>query len=283
MQEKITAPLIKSRKGGEKITMITSYDTPTAQIADRAGADIILIGDSVSTVVLGFKTTLSATVDMMVYHTAAVARANPHSLIVSDMPWLSFHLSPQDTIINAGRLVREAGAEAVKLEGGKKRVNVIKALIDAEIPVMGHLGLTPQSYHALGGYRVQGKNSRIANELIEDAKALEEAGVFSIVLEGIPSGLAQNITESISIPTIGIGAGAGCDGQVLVFHDALGLTFSHVPKFVRTYAKLGDIAADALANLFSDIKKGDFPSDKESYHMDESVLNEVLKIRGKKK
>lgn len=275
MQEKITAPIIKAQKGQKKIKMITAYDTPSAQIADKAGADIILVGDSLTTVILGYETTLSATMDTMVHHTAAVTRAKPHSLIVGDMPWLSFHVSEKETIRNAGRLIREAGAQAVKLEGGRKRLNMIKALLDAEIPVMGHLGLTPQSFYAMGGYRVQGKNTKIAMDLIEDAVALAEAGVFALILEGIPDKLAQIITQSISIPTIGIGAGPHCDGQVLVFHDVLGLNFGHIPKFVRPYANLSSTAIQSLTQFFNDIESGAFPSENESYHMDKTILKEL--------
>lgn len=275
MQEKITVPTILAQKGQQKIKMITAYDTPSAQIADKAGADIILVGDSLATVILGYETTLSATMDTMIHHTSAVARAKPHSLIVGDMPWLSFHISEKETIRNAGRFIREAGAQAVKLEGGRKRLNIIKSLLDAEIPVMGHLGLTPQSFYAMGGYRVQGKTTKAAAELVEDARVLAAAGVFALVLEGIPDKLAQIITKAISIPTIGIGAGPYCDGQVLVFHDVLGLNFGHVPKFVRPYANLSKTAIRALSKFFSDIESGKFPSDDESYHLDEKTLKEI--------
>jgi 3-methyl-2-oxobutanoate hydroxymethyltransferase len=267
--------MILAKKGQEKIKMITAYDTPSAQIADKAGADIILVGDSLATVILGYETTLSATMDTMIHHATAVARARPHSLIVGDMPWLSFHVSEKETIRNAGRFIREAGAQAVKLEGGRKRINMIKALLDAEIPVMGHLGLTPQSFYTMGGYRVQGKNTKVALELIEDARSLTKAGVFALILEGIPDKLAQIITKSINIPTIGIGAGPRCDGQVLVFHDALGLNFGHVPKFVRQYANLSEVAVKALSKFFADTKSGKFPADSESYHLDEKTLQEI--------
>lgn len=265
---KNTVPIIKAQKGNKKIKMITAYDTPSAQIADKAGADILLVGDSLTTTVLGYETTLDATVEDMLHHTAAVARAKPNALIVGDMPWLSYHLSIEETIKNAGRFIREGKAEAVKIEGGAKRVKVIEALVDAEIPVMGHIGLTPQSIHHMGGYKVQGKNEDNANKLIADAKALEKAGVFAIVLEGIPDVVAKKITKSVNVPTIGIGAGIHCDGQVLVFHDVLGLNFGHVPKFVRQYANLGDLATNALKKFFEDIESGNFPSDKESYHIE---------------
>ena len=273
----VTAPMIRARKGGAKIRMTTAYDYPTARIADRAGADIILVGDSVANVVLGHDDTLSMDVDMMVHHSAAVARAEPRALIVGDMPWMSYHVSPEDTVLNAARLVRDGGASAVKLEGGRKRVEMIDAVVDAEIPVMGHLGLTPQSVKAMGGYRVQGKEAQAAYEMISDAIALVDAGVFSIVLEGVPDRVAQIITAEVPVPTIGIGAGAGCDGQVLVIHDVLGLGGGeYLPKFVRPYANLADDAVEALERFFDDVETGVFPSADETYHMpDESF--EILR------
>ena len=273
----ITAPEIRARKGGAKIRMVTAYDYPTAKIADRAGADIILVGDSVANVVLGHTDTLSVDMDVMVHHTAAVTRAEPSALVVGDMPWMSFHLSPEDTVLNAARLVREGGATAVKIEGGRKRLGVIAAVLDAEIPVMGHLGLTPQSVNAMGGYRVQGKKVHAAYEMISDAQALADAGVFAIVLEGVPDRVAQIVTAEVPVPTIGIGAGAGCDGQVLVLHDVLGLGGGeYLPKFVRPYASLADDAVDALKRFFADVQSGAFPSSDETYHMpDESY--EILR------
>ena len=268
MASRVTAPQVRARKGGAKLKMVTAYDAPTARIADRAGADIILVGDSVANVVLGFEDTLAVSVDVMVHHTAAVARVKPHALIVGDMPWLSYHTSVVDTVENAGRLVRDGGAGAVKLEGGRKRIPMIAAVLDAEIPVMGHLGLTPQSLHAMGGYRVQGKEAQAAYELISDAHALEDAGVFSIVLEGVPDVVAEIVTKELAIPTIGIGAGARCDGQVLVFHDVTGLgAGEYLPKFVRSYATLADDAVAALEAFFADVESGAFPSDAETYHM----------------
>ena len=269
MRDKVTVPAIQARKGGPKIKMVTAYDAPSAHIADRAGADIILVGDTLAHVVLGFDDTLPATVDIMIHHTAAVARAKPGALVLGDMPWLSYHLSVEETVRNAGRLLREGGAEAVKLEGGRKRLPMIEALLSAEIPVMGHLGLTPQSIHTMGGYRVQGKRAEAARELLEDARALAAAGVFGIVLEGVPNVLAQVVTQEVPVPTIGIGAGPYCDGQVLVFHDVLGLYDGRVPKFVRQYAHLADAATEALQHFFADVQEGTFPSDAESYHMDE--------------
>lgn len=277
MRDKVTAPAIRAAKGGPKLRMITAYDAPSARIADRAGADVILVGDSLANVVLGLGTTLEVSMDDMVRHTAAVSRTEPRALVIGDMPWLSFHLSVEDTVRNAGRLVRDGGAEGVKLEGGRKRLKMIEAVIDAEIPVMGHLGLTPQSVHAMGGYRVQGKQIEAARSLIADARALDEAGVFSIVLEGVPDRLAALITREVSAPTIGIGAGAEVDGQVLVFHDVLGLTGGdHLPKFVRRYADLEEAAVEAVERFFEDVQKGEFPSAEETYHLSEEVARALL-------
>ncbi len=278
MASKLTAPKIIARKGGDKLRMITAYDFPSARIADRAGADIILVGDSVANVVLGREDTLGMTVDEMVYHTRAVAAAHPAALVVGDMPWLSYHTTAEATVHNAGRLVRDGGAEAVKLEGGRKRLPMIEAVLDAEIPVMGHLGLTPQSVHAMGGYRIQGKTAAIANELVSDAVALADAGVFSIVLEGVPDIVAHLITNEIPIPTIGIGAGPGTDGQVLVFHDVLGLHNGHIAKFVRQYAQLADDAVAAVGAFFADVQAGAFPSDEETYHMADDSAKILLDI-----
>ncbi|MGH8947051.1 MAG: 3-methyl-2-oxobutanoate hydroxymethyltransferase [Acidimicrobiia bacterium] len=277
MRDKITAPTIRARKGGPKIAMVTAYDYPGAVIAERAGMDIILIGDSAANVVHGMGTTLEIGMEEMLVHVRAVMRADPKALVVADMPWLSFHLSVQEAVANAGRFVREAGAEAVKLEGGRKRLEVIGAILDAEIPVMGHLGLTPQSVHAMGGFKVQGKVVKAAREMIEDAKALSEAGCFSIVLEGIPDVLGDLITKEVDAPTIGIGAGAGTDGQVLVFHDVLGLGSGKYPKFVRPYADLTEKAVAALERFRADVSSGAFPSDEESYHVSDEIAAELLK------
>ena len=276
MRDKVTAPAVRQMKGGPKIRMVTAYDAPSARIADAAEADIILVGDSVANVVLGRETTLEVTLDDMVHHTAAVSGTEPRALVVGDMPWMSYHVSLEETIHNAGRLVREGGAEAVKVEGGRKRLPAIEAILDAEIPVMGHLGLTPQSVHAMGGYRVQGKQVDEARRLLADARALDEAGVFSIVLEGVPDVVAELVTKEVSAPTIGIGAGAGVDGQVLVFHDILGLTDGHLPKFVRQYADLHGAATEALTSFFEDVQKGEFPADEETYHMSEEAAQALL-------
>jgi 3-methyl-2-oxobutanoate hydroxymethyltransferase len=274
---KITVPQIRARKGGPKITMVTAYDYPGAVIADRAGVDIVLVGDSVANVVHGMETTLEIGLDEIVLHTRAVKRAHPRALLVADMPWLSFHLSTEDAVRNAGRLVREGGAEAVKLEGGRKRLAVLEAILDAEIPVMGHVGLTPQSVHAMGGFKVQGKAVDAALSMIEDARALSDAGCFAIVLEGVPDVLGEIITKEIDAPTIGIGAGPATDGQVLVFHDVLGLGTGRYPKFVRPYAHLAEDAVEALKRFRADVESGEFPGDEESYHISPEVAAELLR------
>ena len=270
MATKLTAPAVRARKGGEPLVMVTAYDAPGARMADEAGVDMILVGDSLAMVVLGYEDTLQVTVDDMAHHTAAVARARPSCLVVADLPWMSYHVSPADTVVNAAALVR-AGATAVKLEGGRKRVPMVSALVDAEIPVMGHIGLTPQSVHAMGGFKVQGKSVDAAAELVEDALALEAAGVFAIVLEGVPDSVARMVTEAVSVPTIGIGAGPWCDGQVLVFHDVLGIEDRIVPKFVRRYASLRADGVAALSAFADDVRSRRFPSDEESYHLSEDV------------
>lgn len=280
MAEKVTVPDIRAAKGGSRIKMVTAYDAPSARIADKAGADVILVGDSLANVVLGRKTTLQVTLDDMVHHSAAVSAIGARALVVGDMPWLSFHVSPAETVRNAGRFVQEGGVEAVKIEGGQKRVPVIEAVLGAEIPVMGHLGLTPQSVYTMGGYRVQGREVEAAKKLIEDALALEAAGVFSIVLEGVPGMVADLITRRVSVPTIGIGAGAKTDGQVLVFHDVLGLNDEGLPRFVRTYASLHDEAVKALSAFFADVEDGSFPSPEETYEMPADAGRALLEEMG---
>ena len=274
----MTVPEVRARKGGQPLVMVTAYDAPGARVADEAGVDLLLVGDSVAMTVLGYEDTLQVTVDDMVHHTAAVARSRPSALVVADLPWLSYHTSRRDAIANAGRLVR-AGAEAVKLEGGRKRVPVIEAIVDAEIPVMGHIGLTPQSFHAMGGFKVQGKGLDAARAVIDDAKALAAAGCFAVVLEGIPTEVARRVTDHIDVPTIGIGAGAGCDGQVLVWHDVLGLgggDYAVAPKFVRRYADLRSAAVEGLRAYAADVREGRFPSDAESYHLRPEVAEALL-------
>lgn len=270
MATKMTAPAVRARKGGEPLVMVTAYDAPGARMADEAGVDMILVGDSLAMVVLGYDDTLQVTVQDMAHHTAAVARARPSCLVVADLPWMSYHVSVADTVVNAAELVR-AGATAVKLEGGRKRVPMVEALVDAEMPVMGHIGLTPQSVHAMGGFKVQGKSVDAAAALVADALALEAAGVFAIVLEGVPDSVARMVTEAVSVPTIGIGAGPWCDGQVLVFHDVLGIEDRIVPKFVRRYASLRADGVAALSAFADDVRTRRFPSDEESYHLSEDV------------
>ena len=264
----VTVPTLRSRKrrdGATPIVMVTAYDEPGARIVSDAGADIILVGDSVANTVLGYPDTLHVDIDVMAHHTAAVARAEPRCLILGDMPWMSYHLSPEDAVRNAATLIR-AGAHAVKLEGGRARLPVVEAIIRAEIPVMGHLGLTPQSVLAMGGFRVQGKSADAAAALLDAAKALAAAGCFAFVIEGVPDVVGAAVTEAIDVPTIGIGAGPACDGQVLVFHDLLGLGKGTPPKFVRQYAEVGRIATEAIAAFAEDVRSGRFPSDDESYH-----------------
>jgi 3-methyl-2-oxobutanoate hydroxymethyltransferase len=267
----LTVPDVRRRKGsGPPLVMVTAYDAPTARVADAAEVDLILVGDSVAMVVLGYDDTLQVTVDDMAHHVGAVARARPRPLVVADMPWMSFHLSTDETVRNAATLVR-AGAGAVKLEGGRKRLDAVRAIIDAEIPVMGHLGLTPQSVHALGGFRVQGKELDAARAIVDDAVALAGAGCFAVVLECVPDAVARVVTDAIPVPTIGIGAGRHCDGQVLVFHDVVGLDDRVSPKFVRRYADLKGDAILAVARFADDVRKGTFPSSKETYHVADDV------------
>jgi 3-methyl-2-oxobutanoate hydroxymethyltransferase len=258
--------------------MVTAYDAPGARIADEAGVDMILVGDSVAMVVLGYDDTLQVTVEDLAHHTAAVARAKPAALIVGDLPWLSYHVSAEETVRNAAALIR-AGAQCVKLEGGRKRVPMVEALVDAEIPVMGHLGLTPQSMHAMGGFKVQARESEAALQLVADAKALQHAGCFAIVLEGVPDEVAGMVTDALDVPTIGIGAGSRCDGQVLVFHDVLGIEDRVSPKFVRRYASLKDDAVSAMSAFAADVRSGAFPSAAESYHLS-SEQSEALSLYG---
>jgi 3-methyl-2-oxobutanoate hydroxymethyltransferase len=257
--------LKKKKKAGEKISSVTAYDYPTAKMASDAGIDLILVGDSLGMVLQGHANTLNVTMNEMIYHTRLVTGAGPLSLVAADMPFGSFHISPRQAVENAVRFVKEGGAEAVKLEGGRKRFKAIEAIIDAEIPVLGHLGLTPQSIHALGGFKTQGKRKEKADEILADAMELEKLGVFAIVLESIPVELAKQVTDHISIPTIGIGAGKYCDGQVLVFHDLVGFTNMYQPKFVRQYANIYPVILEALKNYIKDIHAGEFPGEKESY------------------
>jgi len=266
---KLTVPAIGRRKvvnGDDPLVMVTAYDAPGARVASEAGADLILVGDSLAMVVLGYDDTLQVTIDDMAHHVAAVARAKPESLIVGDMPWMSFHVSPEETVRNAAKLIR-AGAQSVKLEGGRKRLPMIERLIAAEIPVMGHIGLTPQSVNAMGGFKVQGKHAEAARKLVQAAKSLAHAGCFAVVLEGVPVRVAEMVTSAIDVPTIGIGAGPHCDGQVLVYHDVLGIEDRFLPKFVRRYADVKGVSVDAMSRFAADVRSGAFPNDDEAYHL----------------
>ena len=263
---RVTVPEVRAaRAGGRRLVMLTAYDHPTARILDAAGVDILLVGDSVGNNVLGYDSTLPVTMEEMLHHTRAVARAARRALVVGDMPYLSFQTGRRDAVRNAGRFLKEAGAAAVKIEGGRKRADLVRSLLDAEIPVMGHVGLTPQSVHLMGGYRVQGKKIDQARALVDDAVALEEAGVFALVLEGMPENAGRAVTEAVSIPTLGIGAGRYCDGQVLVFHDLVGLGEGAPPKFARRYARIGDEIAAAVGRFIADVRDGSFPSEAEFY------------------
>src|SRR3989475_4922803 len=277
--KRVTVPAVRAMKGEQRIGMLTAYDYPSAKIVDSAGADIILVGDSLGMVVLGYPDTLSVTMDDMIHHTRAVARGVTHALIVGDMPYLSYHVSIEESVRNAGQFIR-AGAQAVKIEGGKpQRIKTVEAILDAEIPVMGHIGLTPQSVNVVGGFRLQGKNAGDARRLIDEAIALDQAGCFSIVLECVPTELAAMITQRISAPTIGIGAGPSCDGQVLVFHDLLGLYDNLAPKFVRKYADTGKEMRAAVEHYLQDVRSGRFPDGiTESFHM--STTEELKKLYG---
>ncbi len=254
------------KRNGEKICAITCYDYPTAQIINECGVDLILVGDSVGVVFSGYDNTLPVTMDDMIYHTRAVARAKPKALLVADMPFLSYQTDMRDARLNAGRLVKEGRAEAVKLEGGTNVADVIRAVVDMDIPVMGHIGLTPQSVHRMGGYRVQGKKEEQGEKLLADALAVQSAGAFAVVLEGIPLELARHITAELSIPSIGIGAGPHCDGQVLVIHDMLGICDKYSPKFVKKYADAKALIASAVSQYTREVKTGEFPTDEHSFH-----------------
>lgn len=274
---RVTANDIKAMKAkGEKIPVITAYDYPTARLADEAGFPIILVGDSLGMVVLGYDSTIPVTMDDMVHHTGAVARGANHALIVADMPFMSFQISSADALRNAGRLVQEGGAQSVKLEGGESVAEEVRRIVGLGIPVMGHVGLTPQSVHRFGGYRVQGKAREQAAQLLRDAQALEEAGAYAVVLELIPAPLARIITQRLTIPTIGIGAGPHCDGQVQVLHDMLGLYPDFVPKHTKQYLHLNELISDALRRYVQEVREGAFPTEKESFDMDEALLSELL-------
>jgi 3-methyl-2-oxobutanoate hydroxymethyltransferase len=257
--------LQKMKDSGEKITMLTAYDYPTARMLDESGVDVLLIGDSVGNVMMGYENTLPVTIDDMVYHTRAVAKARKRALVVADMPYMSYQVSIEEARRNAGRLIQQGGAEAIKLEGGENMEAVIKALSEVDIPVMGHIGLTPQSIHRMGGYKVQGKEERQWQKLLADALAVERAGAFSVVLEAIPHELAKEITATLHIPTIGIGAGVNCDGQVLVINDVLGLSGSFRPKFVKQYVQLEPVIKKAVQEFINEVKEEKFPTKAQSF------------------
>lgn len=261
-----------AKERGEKLAMLTAYDYATAKLVDQAGINGILVGDSLGMVMLGYDSTLPVTMDDMLHHTKAVARGAKDALVVADLPFMAYHVSAQQAVENAGRLVQEGGAQAVKLEGGAAFCNEVRAITRASIPVMGHLGLTPQSINQLGSFRVQGKSAAAAQRLLDDARALEQAGAFAIVLECIPAPLAARITDAVSVPTIGIGAGAGCDGQILVYQDMLGLYGELAPKFVKRYAGIGQAMTDAFRQYADEVRRGAFPAAAQSYHMDEALL-----------
>ncbi len=266
------------KQKGEKITMLTAYDYSTARIVDEVGIPLILVGDSLGMVVLGYESTIPVTMEEMLHHTKTVVRGTKQAMVIGDMPFMTYHISTDDALHNAARFIQEGGAQAIKLEGGVTVAEKVKRIVECGIPVMGHLGLTPQSIHQLGGFKVQGKTPEAATRLLKDARALEEAGAFAIVLETIPTPLATLITQRISIPTIGIGAGIGCDGQVQVINDILGSFTNFVPKHAKQYTKLTNIMSSAITEYYNEVKAGSFPTDKQSFSMDESILAELTKI-----
>lgn len=273
---KVTAmTFIERKKNHEKITVLTAYDYSMAKLLDENGVDCLLVGDSLGMTMLGYEDTLAVTMDDMIHHTKAVKRGAKNALVVADMPFLSYHISDEGAVINAGRFIKEAGAYAVKLEGGYQVKSKIEAIIAAQIPVMGHLGLTPQSVNMFGGFKVQGKTEQQARKLIDEAKMLEEIGCFAIVLECVPEKLARLVSEQLSIPTIGIGAGAGCDGQVLVIQDLLGMNKDFVPKFVKTYADLSSVIGSAVKAYCEEVKTGAFPEEKHTFKIDDEIINKL--------
>ncbi|MCD8301354.1 MAG: 3-methyl-2-oxobutanoate hydroxymethyltransferase [Clostridiales bacterium] len=271
------ATLKKMKENHEKITMLTCYDYTTAKLMDAAGIEILLVGDSLGNTVLGYEDTLSVTMDDMIHHTAAVARGVKNALVIGDMPFMSYQTSIYDALVNAGRFMKEGRANMVKLEGGARVCEQIEAIVKADIPVCAHLGLTPQSVNAFGGFKVQGKSAEAARELLDDAKRVEEAGASLVVLEGIPAKLATIITEEVSIPTIGIGAGAGCDGQVLVYQDMLGMFSDYVPKFVKQFANVGEVMSTAFKNYMREVKEGTFPAQEHTYKIEDEVIEALEK------
>src|SRR5512139_1308171 len=275
-RKKITPVDIQALKAaGKKITMLTAYDYPMALIEDRAGIDIILVGDSVAMTVLGYENTLPVTMDEMIHHTKAVTRGAKFALVIGDMPFMSYNTSERDAILNAGRFMKEGNADAVKLEGGASVKDIVKAIVKAGIPVMGHLGLTPQTISMLGGFKVQGKDAQAAQKIIDDALLLEDAGAFSVLLEAVPAPIAKRVTERLKVPTIGIGAGVHCDGQVLVVHDMLGLFDRFTPKFAKRYVNLSELIMKAFQEYREEVLKGSFPTDQHSFHIDEKELKKM--------
>ncbi len=270
-----TATFTAAKAKGERLSMLTAYDYSTAKLEDEAGINGILVGDSLGNVVLGYEDTVSVTMEDMIHHGAAVARGAKNALVVVDMPFMSYEVSVEEAVRNAGRLMKEGRAGAVKLEGGVRVAEQIRAIVKAGIPVMGHIGLTPQSINVFGGFKVQGKNEQAARALLADAKAVEEAGAFALVIEAVPAALASMITESVSIPTIGIGAGAGCDGQILVYQDMLGMFSDFTPKFVKRYANVGEVMREAFANYAAEVASGAFPTEEHTYKMKGEVLEKL--------
>ena len=270
-----TTSIMQMKNSGHKISMLTAYDYTTARLLDEAGVNTILVGDSLGNVILGYEDTISVTVEDMIHHSAAVARGAKNALVVTDLPFMSYQTSVYDAVVNAGRLMKEGRAGAVKLEGGKEVCPQIKAIVSAGIPVVAHLGLTPQSINTFGGFKVQGKTEVAAKKLIEDAKAVEEAGAFLLVLECVPAKLAKLVTESINIPTIGIGAGAGCNGQVLVIYDMLGMFSDFKPKFVKHFANAGDVIREAVKTYIAEIDNGTFPAEEHCYKIDDEVIDKL--------
>ncbi len=275
-RKKITPVDIQTmKKEGKKITMLTAYDYPVALLEDRAGIDIILVGDSLAMTVLGYENTLPVTMDEMIHHTKAVVRGAKHAMIIGDMPFMSYNASEREAIINAGRFMKEGGADAIKLEGGASVKDVVRAIVKGGIPVMGHIGLTPQTISMLGGFKVQGKDAKGAQKIIDDALSLEEAGAFSVLLEAVPAPITKMVTERLNVPTIGIGAGVHCDGQVLVVHDLLGLFDRFTPKFAKRYVNLSELILKAFESYREEVLKEVFPTDQHSFHMDEKELSKV--------
>jgi 3-methyl-2-oxobutanoate hydroxymethyltransferase len=279
MEQRVSITKLKAmKKRGERIAMLTAYDYPSARLVEEAGVPIILVGDSLAMVVLGYDTTIPVTMEEMLHHVKAVVRGTHRAHVVADMPFMSYQASPQEALRNAGRMLKEGGAQSVKLEGGQRVAETVRLLVSSGIPVMGHLGLTPQSVNQFGGYKVQGKTPAAAVKLVNDAVALEQAGAYAIVLETVPAQLAQVITDKVSVPTIGIGAGPHCDGQVQVFHDMLGLFLDFVPRHAKRYALVGEVIREAVSQYVTEVQDAAFPTDRESFYVDESAFSELTRL-----